>query len=68
MQQKIIFTSTNEPANNNAREIASALDAILRLENRMVGRVVLAGSYAADAELAASLAERYPTLEIEIEA
>ena len=48
--------------------VTTPLDAIMQLETRRrVRTVVLAGSFARDAELAAALGELYPSISVERE-
>jgi len=42
--------------------VATPLDAIVRLEERDIGTVVLVGDYASNGELAAFLGECYPSI------
>jgi hypothetical protein len=52
---------------SNAIVVSTALDAITKLEGATIARVVLAGSFATDAVLAAFIAEAYPAVDLELE-
>jgi hypothetical protein len=68
MEQTMIVTRTSHTPRAEAIVVSTLLDAIVRLEARQrIGTVVLAGAYAADAELATCLGELYPSVHIERE-
>lgn len=53
----------------NTTVVATPLDAITRLETRpLIARVVLAGAYARNDELAIFLCEQYPAVQLQHEA
>jgi hypothetical protein len=72
MATMIVSSSGNRPTNYDTHEdvfeVATPLDAIVRLETQRIRTVVLAGSYATNRELAAFVGEFYPTIRIECEA
>jgi hypothetical protein len=71
MSTMIVSTKSNREPFNSAYEdaicVATPLEAIMRLENRPIGTIVLAGEYAANPELAIALGELYPSVRIERE-
>ena len=70
MQQTLIMSPTTAPAADDTQDayvVSTPLDAIIRLERRHIRTVVLAGAYARNGELAASLHELYPSIRIERE-
>jgi hypothetical protein len=64
MPQTLILSSMRD-MHEDARVVATPLDAILQLESsQKIATIVLAGSFATD-ELVACLGELYPSLRIE---
>jgi hypothetical protein len=69
MQDIIVVSSDRSSSREDAINVSTPLDAIVRLEHRKrVRTVVLAGTFARDRELAAFLGELYPSIRIECEA
>jgi hypothetical protein len=66
-QTMILSRDDRTEVQTGAIRVATPLDAIARLEHQhRISTVVLAGSFADDRELAESLAELYPSIQVEV--
>ena len=63
--QRMIVSERRERKSGRKDVVSTLLEAIMRLEREPIRTVVLTGSFASDPELASSLVELYPTLDIE---
>ncbi len=67
MQDRMIVSARRERRAEREDVVSTLLEAIMKLEREPIRTVVLTGSFATDPELASSLVELYPSLDIERE-